>query len=135
MHATTNILHDAVHFLGAMTHANGKHEKGHQDRIRVKLIPQQRQQSKLPDNRHYRAKHDQKCAAHAAGVAIEHYCRDSDGGGKEQHDLPQPINQVPHLLCESGDVNVDSVTLILSAKRFQLSRQFGVIEGLTIRRA
>ncbi|MCY1359509.1 hypothetical protein D9M69_460830 [compost metagenome] len=46
--AASDVLHDAVHLLGAMGHADGKHQERHQDRERIKRITQQCYQPKLP---------------------------------------------------------------------------------------
>jgi hypothetical protein len=40
VHATADVLHDAIHLLRAMAHADGKHQKGHQHRVRVECVAQ-----------------------------------------------------------------------------------------------
>jgi len=35
MHATADVLHDAIHLLRAVAHADGEHQKRHQHRVRI----------------------------------------------------------------------------------------------------
>ena len=66
--AAADVLHDAVHLLRAVRHADREHEERHQDRERVELEAQQRDQPELPDDGDERAGDDQRGAAHAARV-------------------------------------------------------------------
>ncbi|MNZ69621.1 hypothetical protein D3C78_879280 [compost metagenome] len=52
VHAAADVLHDAVHLLCAMAHADGEHQKRHQHRVRVQFVSQHRQQAHLPDHCH-----------------------------------------------------------------------------------
>ncbi|MNO73618.1 hypothetical protein D3C76_645900 [compost metagenome] len=133
VHASADVLHDAVHFLRAMAHADGKHQERYQHRIRVQLVVQQGQQPELPDHCHQRAQHHQHRTAQAAGVPEQHGGGDQDRDGEEQQDLLQAGNQVADLFRETGDANVDVGALIGAAQRLQLLGQHRVIQRLAVR--
>ncbi|MNO92124.1 hypothetical protein D3C76_836880 [compost metagenome] len=132
VHAPADVLHDAVHFLRAVAHADGKHQERHQHRVRVQLVVQQGQQTELPDHRHQRAQHHQHGAAQAAGVPEQHGGGDQDRDGEKQQDLLQAGNQVADFFRETGDVNVDVGVLISAAQGLQLFRKHRVIQRLAV---
>ncbi|MNS43489.1 hypothetical protein D3C72_758950 [compost metagenome] len=55
MGAASDVLHDPVHFLRTVGHADGEHQKRHQNRKRVECITEQGDQAQLPDHRNHRA--------------------------------------------------------------------------------
>ncbi|MND79001.1 hypothetical protein D3C80_707260 [compost metagenome] len=133
MHTAADVLHDAVHLLGAMAHANGEHQERYQHRIGVERVTQQWQQAELPDHCHQRTHHDQRGAAHTAGVPVQHGGGDGNGGGKEQQDLPQAVHEVADDLGETGDVDLHPLRLEALAQGFQLMGEGRVVEGLAVR--
>ena len=108
--ATGNVLHDAVHLLRRMGHADGEDQKRHQHRVRVNRIAQPGNDAQLPDHRDQRAAHHQQGAAHATGVEVDDQQRGDYGQGKEHHYLDQAIDQVAHQLGKTDHAN-----LVLSA--------------------
>ncbi|MCY1233687.1 hypothetical protein D9M72_462390 [compost metagenome] len=91
MGPSADVLHDAVHLLRAMAHANGEHQKRHKYRVRIELQPKKPQQPKEPQDRDQRAGHNQQCAAHAPRVDIEDDSADQDRDAEERQDLPHPL--------------------------------------------
>ena len=53
----TDILHDAVHLLGAVRKADRKHQERHQNRIRIQRVSEQLHQAEQPDHAEHRAEH------------------------------------------------------------------------------
>ncbi|VVQ22773.1 hypothetical protein PS914_06840 [Pseudomonas fluorescens] len=99
--ATGDVLHDAVHFLRRVGHADGEDQERHQHRIRVDGIAQPGHDAQLPDHRDQRAADHQQGAAHAAGVAIDDDQRGDHGQAEEHHHLDQPVDQVAHQFGET----------------------------------
>ena len=127
--ATPDVLHDAVHFLRAMAHADGEYQKRHQYRVRVQFIAQRRQQPQQPHHRHHRTQHHQQGAAQAAGVPEQHRSADRDGGGKKHQHLLQAVDQIPHDLGKARDVDSDFVRLILGAQLLDTLGQPVIIDA------
>ncbi|VVN11866.1 hypothetical protein PS645_03833 [Pseudomonas fluorescens] len=134
VHAPADVLHDAVHFLRAVAHANGEHQKRHQHRIRVQLVVKQRQQTQLPNHRHQRTEDHQQGAAQAARVPEQHGGGDQNRDGEKQQNLLQAGNQVTDLFREPGDADLDLVILVSAAQRLQLLGQRRIIQRLAVGR-
>ena len=67
--ASADVLHDAVHLLRAVRHADREHQERHEDREGVELEAEERHEAQLPHDRDQRARDDQRGAAHAARIA------------------------------------------------------------------
>ncbi|MNQ77188.1 hypothetical protein D3C85_920480 [compost metagenome] len=130
MGPSADVLHDAVHLLRAMTHANGEHQKRHKYRVRIELQPKKPQQPKEPQDRDQRAGHNQQCAAHAPRVDIEDDSADQDRDAEERQDLPHPLEQVAAELSETSDVETYALRLVLRSQLFQHLRELSVVQGL-----
>ncbi|MCY1208694.1 hypothetical protein D9M72_203280 [compost metagenome] len=107
MGAAPHVLHDAVHLLRAVGHADGEHQEGHQDGERVQRVARQRDQPQLPDHGDQRAADHQGGAAHTTGVGVDDEGGDRGGGGEVRHDLQQPVEQVADQLGEADHANPD----------------------------
>ena len=105
--ASTDVLHDAVHLLRAVGDTDREHEERHQDRERVELEAEQRDQAQLPHHRHQRAGDDQRGAAHAARVRIDDRGGDQRCAAEKHHHLEEPLDQLADQLGEADHVNPD----------------------------
>ncbi len=93
--AATDVLHDAVHLLGAMGDADGEHQERHEDRIRVEVEAQERHDPELPGHRHERAADHEGGAARAARVGEQDQRRDEGGDREERHHAREPSIRSP----------------------------------------
>ncbi|MNF75202.1 hypothetical protein D3C84_572600 [compost metagenome] len=112
--AAPDILHDAVHLLRAMGHADGEHQERHQDRERIEVVAQQRHQAQLPGHRDRRAEDHQRRAAHAAGVEVDDRGGDQRGRAEVHHHLHQAIDQVADQLGEADHADLDRPLALLA---------------------
>ncbi|MNO84767.1 hypothetical protein D3C76_761180 [compost metagenome] len=101
MGATSDVLHDAVHLLRRVGHADGENQERHQHRVRIDGITQPGNNTQLPDHRDQRAADHQQGAAHATGVGVDDQQRGDDREAEEHHHLNQAIDQVAHQLGET----------------------------------
>jgi hypothetical protein len=129
--AAADVLHDAVHLLRAVRHADREHEERHEDRVWVELEAQERDQAELPGDGDQRARHDQERAAHAVRVGIQNRRRDQRRDGEESHHLAKPVDQLADDLREADDVDPD-VRTFMRAAHFLLerARKRGVVDAL-----
>ncbi|MNR13741.1 hypothetical protein D3C85_1301670 [compost metagenome] len=79
------------------------------------MITEHRQKAELPHHRYQGATHDQQCAAQATGIPIEDNSRDGDRRSEEQQYLLQAVDKVANNLGKTGDADLDTVTLVLTA--------------------
>ncbi|MCY1282274.1 hypothetical protein D9M70_311060 [compost metagenome] len=129
--AAPDVLHDAVHLLRAMADADGVDQERHQDRVRVQLVAEQRQQAEQPDHPDQGAAlHDQR-AAPAAGELVEHRRGDQHRHGEERQHRVEPFDQIAHDLGEADDVDVHALGLVLAAQLFERVGEGLVVERLT----
>ena len=134
--ALADVLHDAVHLLRAVRHADGEDQEGHQDRIGVDLEAEGRHQAQLPQHRHQRAGQDQRGAAHAARVVVDDGRGDDRGEAEIQRHAEQAFDQVADQLGEADDVHAHrrrlavAGDLVLVADRFDALRQRAVVDAL-----
>ncbi|MCY1179157.1 hypothetical protein D9M73_195390 [compost metagenome] len=69
--AAGDVLHDAVHLLRGVGHADGEDQKRHQHRVRIDGVTEPGDDAQLPDHRDQRAANHQQGAAHATGVGVD----------------------------------------------------------------
>ncbi|MDT4849201.1 hypothetical protein FQZ97_833160 [compost metagenome] len=115
-----------------MAHADGEHQEGHEDGIRVQRIAQQRQQAELPDHRDQRGQHHQQRGARAARVPEHHGGGDGDRDGEEHQHRLHAVDQVAHDLGKAGDVHRDAFGLVGRTQRVELGGEAGVVDGLAL---
>ncbi|MNF54315.1 hypothetical protein D3C84_357410 [compost metagenome] len=108
--AAGDVLHDAVHLLRGMRHADGEDQEGHQDRVGIDGVAQPGDDAQLPDHRGQRAEDHQQGAADAAGVQQDDEEGTDHRQAEEHHHLNQPVDQVAHQLGEA-----DHPHLVLAA--------------------
>jgi len=113
-----------------MAHADGEHEEGHEDRVRVQRVPEQRQHAGLPGHGDERARHHQRGAARAAGVGVQHAGADHQRDREEGQHLAQSLDEVAHHLGEPGDVDRDRVAVVLRAQVLEPPLQLAVVQRL-----
>ena len=113
-----------------MAHADGEDQEGHQHRVRIQRVAQQRQQAELPHHGNQRAGHHQHGAAHAAGVGPQHAGADHQRHAEEHQHLAQPLDEIAHDLGETGHVQRDDVAVVLRAQRLDLPAQRAVVQRL-----
>ncbi|MDT4861620.1 hypothetical protein FQZ97_962320 [compost metagenome] len=130
IHATTDILHDPIHLLRPMAHADGEDQERNKNRVRIQTETNQWKQTQLPDHGNQGAGHHQGGTAQAAGEPLHHHGSDNHRNGEEEQDLAKPIDQVTHDLGKAHNVNADAILLILGANRFQPLRQQTVVQCL-----
>ncbi|MNR18347.1 hypothetical protein D3C85_1350710 [compost metagenome] len=104
-----------------MTQPDRKHQKWHEDRIRIKVKPQGGQQSKQPDNSNDRAQQHQQRATHTTGVPEQHDSANHQRRSEEQLHLSHTVDQVTHHLGETGDVDLDVVGFVPGPNLFELA--------------
>ncbi|MCY1519389.1 hypothetical protein D9M68_541390 [compost metagenome] len=114
MGATPDILHDAVHLLRAVGHANGEDQERHEDREGIEVITEQRHQPQLPGHCDHRTEDHQRGAAHAAGVEVDDGGGDQRGGAEIHHHLYQAVEQVADQLGETDDADLDRPRALLA---------------------
>eukprot|EP01136_Pigoraptor_vietnamica_P003172 Opistho-1_new@32051 len=129
--ATADVLHDPVHLLCAMAHADREDEERHEDRVRIQGEAEQRQQSEQPHYGNQRTDDDQQSAAHAARVPVQHRGADRDRDGEEHQHLAKSIDQVAGHLREADDVDVDALGLVLRTQLLELAVHALVVEWRT----
>ncbi|MNF67853.1 hypothetical protein D3C84_496810 [compost metagenome] len=130
----TDVLHDSVHFLRAMAHADSKHQKGNQYRIWIELETQQGDQTQLPDHRDHGASHHQEGAASAAGVPEQYRRGNCQRCGEKAEYLLHTSQQVAYHLGKAGDMDADGIALIFLAQLLQSLGQLVIIQHLAISR-
>ncbi|MNQ77084.1 hypothetical protein D3C85_919400 [compost metagenome] len=119
MGATANVLHDAVHLLRAVRHADGEHQKRHENRIRIEDKAEQMDEAQLPDHRDLRTQQYQQRAAHAASIEIDHECCRHRRDDEISHHLYQPVYQIADQLGKADDLDMDLVALLGANLVFQ----------------
>ncbi|MNS81506.1 hypothetical protein D3C72_1152200 [compost metagenome] len=128
--ATGDVLHDPVHLLRRVGHADGEDQKRYQHRIRVDGVAQPGDDTQLPDHRRQRAQHHQQGTAHAAGVEVDDQQRGQHRQGEEQHHLQQPVDQVAHQLGEADHVQlIDTTRFVVRAQLLELDREPVVVDA------
>ena len=75
VHAAPDVLHDAVHLLGAVRNADREHQERDEDRIRIERVAGQVHGAELPQHRHHRTTDHEQRASEAAGVQEDHHQR------------------------------------------------------------
>ncbi|MNI12071.1 hypothetical protein D3C73_652390 [compost metagenome] len=99
--AAGDVLHDAVHLLRGVGHADGEDQERHQHRVRIDGVAEPGDDAQLPDHRDQRAADHQQGAAHATGVGVDDDQRRDDGQAEEHHHLDQAVDQVAHQFGEA----------------------------------
>ncbi|MNY15055.1 hypothetical protein D3C86_1482520 [compost metagenome] len=117
--AATDVLHDPVHFLRTVGHANGEHQKRHQNRKRIERVTEQSDQTQLPDHRNHRTQNHQCSAAHATGEGIDDRGGDQRRGTEVHHDQQQTIDQVAHQFGETDDADFDRALALFARLVFR----------------
>ncbi|MNO92740.1 hypothetical protein D3C76_843220 [compost metagenome] len=134
MGATGHVLHDPVHFLRTMGHANGEHQERHQDRIRVQRVTQAGNQAELPQHGDAGTAQHQHGAAHTTGPGKNDQRGDHRRHGEVQDHLLQAVEQIAHDLGETDNADVQVSAALgtgeLRADALQALGQFPIIQRL-----
>ena len=129
--AAADVLHDPVHLLRAVAHADGEDEERHQDRIGIELEAEGRHQAEQPDHGDQRAGHHQRGRAHAAGVEPDDRRGDQRRQGEVQRHLHQAVDQVADQLGEADHVQLGAaVGLDPGADLLDRARELAVVDAL-----
>ncbi|MNJ30992.1 hypothetical protein D3C77_256110 [compost metagenome] len=135
MGAAGHVLHDAVHLLRAMGHADGEHQKRHEDRVRVELVTQPGNQPELPEHGDAGTAEHQRGAAHTTGPGKNDQRRDQGRHGEVDDHLLQAIEQVADHLGEADDTDIQVgaalIAGVLGANAFQALGQLPVVQRFT----
>ncbi|MCY1274621.1 hypothetical protein D9M69_326720 [compost metagenome] len=129
MGAATNVLHDAVHFLRTVAHADGEHQERHQDGVGVQVVAKQRQHPQQPAHRHHGTEQHDQGTAHAAGVVVDQHSGYEDCDGKEHQHLAEAIDQVANHLGEADYMDTCRIVLVLAANLLELAAERAIVEG------
>ncbi|MCY1530324.1 hypothetical protein D9M68_655060 [compost metagenome] len=130
MSATADVLHDAVHFLRSMAHANRVDQKGHQNRIGIELVTEDRQHAQQPDHPDQGAALHDQGAAPAAGEIQQDQRGDAYRCSKEGQHGVETGDQVTHYLGKADDVDVHALGLIARANILEQIGKLLVVERL-----
>jgi len=126
--AAADVLHDAVHFLRAVTDADGEDEERDEDGIRIEIETKTGQATELPENGGERAGEDQDGAADAAGEPEDDGGADGDGDGEEEDDLVQIIDEVANHHGEADGADGDALGVVLLLQRADFRAERPVIK-------
>ncbi len=134
--AAAHVLHDAVHLLRAMRHADGKYQERHQDRERIEREAQSGHQPQLPQHRHQRARHHQRGRAQAAGVCVDHQRGNRRGGAEVHQHLLHAGQQFGDQLRKADHVDLHRPggRLVRLHRLLDGMCQFAVVDGRAGRR-
>ncbi|MNZ75546.1 hypothetical protein D3C78_940260 [compost metagenome] len=110
-----------------MAHADGEHQEGHQDRVRVQRIAQGRQHAELPDHGDQRGDHHRRGGAPAAGEPEQHRRAQQDGDGEEHQHGTHAVDEVADQLGEASDVHGIAARLVLGAQLLQRLGEHGIV--------
>ncbi len=92
MRAAPDILHDPVHFLRPVAHADGKYQERHENGIGTERIAEHGQQAQQPNHRDERTEDNQERAAYTSGMPIEQGACNEDRDGKERQQNLHPLD-------------------------------------------
>ncbi|MNZ54645.1 hypothetical protein D3C78_725520 [compost metagenome] len=129
--AAGDVLHDAVHLLRGVGHADGEDQKRHQHRVRIDGVAEPGDDAQLPDHRDQRAADHQQGAAHATGVGVDDDQRGDHGQAEEHHHLDQAVDQVAHQLGETDHPHlVLALALLSGLARLAVAAEFDLVAQL-----
>ncbi|MNZ63712.1 hypothetical protein D3C78_818660 [compost metagenome] len=117
MGAAGDVLHDAVHLLRGVRHADGEDQERHQDGVRIDGVAQPGDDAEQPDHGDQRGDDHQQGAADAAGVEQDDEEGADHGEGEEQHHLDQAVDQVAHQLGEADHADLVLAAALLAARQ------------------
>ena len=132
MGAAPDVLQYPVQLLRTVADTDGKYQEWHQDRERIQLIPQRRQQSQLPHHRQQGTTYHHQRGAQAAAVPVQQCGGNQHRDGEKAHHHDQAVNEVADQLGKAHDMDgpVGVVTGKLRPDLFQLVAQFSVVQPL-----
>ncbi|MNV31675.1 hypothetical protein D3C71_1229920 [compost metagenome] len=131
MGATGDVLHDPVHLLRGVGHADGEDQKRHQHRVRIDGVTQPGDDAQLPDHRDQRAADHQQCAAYATGVGVDDCQRSDHRQTEKHHHLNQAIDQVAHQFGEADHPHlVVALALFPGLARGAVTSEFDLVAQL-----